>query len=99
MTLHLLVAATAAALFVADSKDDLAKELEPAVRTIQAAFNKGDVATLRRLMTEDHVTILSYAQFSSAADQLRVLSDWKFSAYEIDGLAFKALGKDVALVS
>jgi ketosteroid isomerase-like protein len=82
-----------------DTKDDVGKELDQAVRTIQTAFNKGDVDTLKRLMTEDHVTILSYARFSNTVDQLKVLSDWRFSEYEIDGLVVKGLAKDVALVS
>jgi ketosteroid isomerase-like protein len=82
-----------------DTKDDLGKELEQAVQTIQTAFNKGDVDTLKQLMTEDHVTILSYARFSNTADQLKVLSDWKFSEYLIEGLTVKGLAKDVALVS
>jgi ketosteroid isomerase-like protein len=99
MELQLLIVGIAAALFTAGSKDDLSKELEQAVQTIQTAFNKGDVDTLKRLMTEDHVTTLSYAHFSNTRDQLKVLSDWKFSEYKIDGLTVKGLVKDVALVS
>ena len=54
---------------------------------------------LKQLMTEDHVTILTYAQFSNTADQLQVLADWKFTEYKMEGLKVKALTKDVALVS
>ena len=72
--------------------------MERAVRAIQAAFNKGDVGTLKGMMTEDHVAVLSYARFANAADQLKVLSHWKFSEYKIDGLKAKPVTMDVALV-
>ena len=68
-------------------------------QTIQKAFDKDDVDTLKGLMTKDHVTILTYARFDNASDQLKVLSDWKTSEYKIDGLKVKTLTKDVALVS
>jgi ketosteroid isomerase-like protein len=58
-----------------------------------------DVDALKRLMTEDHVTILTYAQSSNTADQLQFLADWKFTEYKMEGLKVKALTKDVALVS
>jgi hypothetical protein len=37
-----------------------ADEVERSVRSIQAAFDKGDRETLRELMTEDHVSIMTY---------------------------------------
>src|SRR5262249_25064079 len=86
-------------LLAVQARADTAEEVEDAVRTIQRAFNKGDVDTLKGLMTEDLTTTLSYARFSSAADLLKVQSDWKFSEYKIDGLKVKPLTKDVALVS
>ena len=86
-------------LLALQAKADTAEEVEHAVRTIQTAFNKGDVDALKRLMTEDHVTILTYARFSNTADQLQVLADWKFTEYKLEGLNVKALTKDVALVA
>ena len=88
-----------AGLSTGDTQEDVAREVATAVHAVQTAFNKGDVDTLKRLMTEDHVTILTYAHFSNAAQQLRTLSDWKFSAYKIDGLKVKVLTVDAALVS
>jgi len=73
--------------------------VERSAQAIQTAFNKDDVDSLKQLMTEDHMTTVTYAGFSSAADQLKVLSDWKFSEYKIDELKVKTLAKDVALVS
>jgi uncharacterized protein (TIGR02246 family) len=99
MGLQALLTGLALVLPAADAGDDVAKEVERAVRTIQMAFNKGDADALKGLMTEDHVTILSYAQFASAADLLKALSDWQYTEYKMDGLKVKTLGKDVALVS
>jgi len=99
MGLRSLWIGTVVMLLALQAKADTAEEVERAVRTIQTAFNKGDVDALKRLMTEDHVTILTYAQFSNTADQLQVLADWKFTEYKLEGLKVKALTKDVALVS
>jgi ketosteroid isomerase-like protein len=99
MGLRCLLIGTAILILAVQARADTAEEVEDAVRTIQRAFNKGDVDTLKGLMTEDLTTTLTYARFSSAADQLKVLSDWKFSEYKIDGLKVKPLTKDVALVS
>jgi uncharacterized protein (TIGR02246 family) len=90
---------TAVILLAGQARADTAKEVERSVRAIQAAFNKGDVDTLKGLMTEDHVTTLTYARFANTADQLEVLSEFKFSEYKIDGLKVKALTNDVVLVS
>ena len=78
---------------------DQAGDIERSVHAIQTAFDKGDVATLQTLMTEDHVTILTYARFSDRASQLKVLSDFRFSDYVIDDLGVKALTDDAALVT
>src|SRR5262245_17669223 len=87
------------AVFAADARAaEPLKGLEVAVNTIQKAFDTGDADTLAKLMTEDHVTVLSYAQFSTAADQLKVLSEFKFAEYDVSDLKAKRLAKDVALV-
>src|SRR5262249_41834675 len=86
-------------LFASDTKEDGGREVGAEVQNIQAAFNRGDVATVRGLMTEDLLTVLPYARFANAAEQLKVLSAWKISDYKIEGLRVKALTGDVALVS
>src|SRR5262245_23293331 len=86
-------------LLTAQARADTADEVERSVQTILKAFNQGDVDTVKGLMTNDHVAILSYARFESAADQLKVLSNWKLSEYKVDVLKVKTLAKDVALVS
>jgi len=99
MELQCVMLAMAIALSAVQGNDDVAKDVERAVHAVQTAFNKGDVATLQTLMTEDHVTVLTYAQFSNAPSQLKVLSDFKFSTYRIDDLVVKPLSDDAALVT
>ena len=90
----------AAALFIAgEARSDTAEEVERALRAIQAAFNKGDAATLKGLMTEDHVSIMTYARISGAAELLKALGDFKFSEYKISELKVRSISKDVALAS
>jgi ketosteroid isomerase-like protein len=89
----------AGALLAADAKGDVAAEVERAVQAVQTAFNRGDVDAVRELLTADHVTLLSYAHFWNAADQLKVLSAFRFSEYKIDGLRVKALAGEVAQVT
>jgi uncharacterized protein (TIGR02246 family) len=98
MGLNPLVIVAVATMSAGDTPKDVAKEVEAAVQAIQTAFNKGDVDTVKRLMAPDHVSTLTYARFSNAADQLKVLSDWKFSQYQIDELKVRALTRDAALV-
>jgi predicted lipid-binding transport protein (Tim44 family) len=49
-------------LLAVQASADTAEEVEAAVRAIQRAFKKGDVDTLKGLMTEDLTTILTYAR-------------------------------------
>jgi ketosteroid isomerase-like protein len=86
-------------LLAVQARADTAGEVERSVRAIQAAFDKGDADTLRGLMTEDHVSTLTYARFSNAAELLKALPDYKFLEYKISGLEVKALTEDVALAS
>jgi uncharacterized protein (TIGR02246 family) len=99
MGLRSLLLGTAVILLAVQARADTAEEVERSVRAIQKAFNKGDVDTLKRLMTEDHMATLTYARFSNTADQLKVLAEFKFSEYKIEGLKVKVLTKDAALAS
>src|SRR5262249_24977174 len=99
MRLPALLTAIAMVVPTVHVRADVAQEVERAVRTVQTAFNKGDVDTLKKLITADHTTILTYARFTNAADQLKVLADFKFAEYKIEGLKVKVLTKDVALVT
>jgi len=99
MGLRTLLIATAVMLLAVQARADTAGEVERSVRSIQAAFDKGDADTLRGLMTEDHVSTLTYAHFSNATELLKALSDYKFSEYKISELKVKALTTDIALAS
>jgi uncharacterized protein (TIGR02246 family) len=76
-----------------------ADEVERSVRSIQAAFDKGDRETLRELMTEDHVSIMTYTHSSNAGELLKSLSDYNFSEYKISEQRVKLLTQEVALAS
>ena len=94
-----LLIGTVALLLAGQARADTADEVKRSVHAIQTAFNKGDVDTLKGLMTEDHVSVLSYAQISGAAELLRALGDFKFTEYRISELKVRNVTRDVALVS
>jgi uncharacterized protein (TIGR02246 family) len=99
MGLHTLLFVAAGLLPATEARGGVSEEVERAVWAVQTAFNKGDVDGVKKLLTEDHVTLLSYARWSNAADQLKVLDAFKFSEYKIHDLEVKPLTKDVALVT
>jgi uncharacterized protein (TIGR02246 family) len=76
-----------------------ADEVERSVQSIQEAFDKGDRETLRGLMTEDHVSIMTYAHSSNAGELMKSLSDYNFSQYKINDQRVKFLTQEVALAS
>jgi predicted lipid-binding transport protein (Tim44 family) len=99
MGLYALLIVTAGAVAAPDETLDVARDLERAVHSIQTAFNKGDVDTLRVLMTDDHLTILTYAYFSNREDQLKLLSEFRFAEYRVDDLEVRGLTENTAVVT
>jgi hypothetical protein len=99
MKLNSLLLVAAAAFTGAQAGENMSKEVEMAVRTVQTAFDQGNKEVLKRFLTEDHTSVLSYARITSTEDLLRHLSDFKFSEYKIDRLQVKLLSPEVALVS
>ena len=99
MGLRSVLIGTAVLLLAVQARADSADEVERARQTIQTAFNKGDVDTLKSLMTEDLITTLAYARFTDRAELLKVLGELKISEYKMDGLKVKTLTNDVALTS
>ena len=79
--------------------DDIPMDLQGAVRGLQAAFDKGDKETVTAMITDDHVSIMSYAQFYGRASLLEAMSKYKLSEYRIDLLKATTIGRDVALVT
>jgi hypothetical protein len=76
-----------------------ADEVERSVRSIQAAFDKKDRETLRGLMTEDHVSIMTFDHTSNAGELMKSLPDYNFSEYKISEQRIKLLTQEVALAS
>jgi len=99
MGLRSLLIGMVVMLLAVQARADTAEEVERAVNALQKAYDRGDVDALKELMTEDHVTTLSYARFSSRADQLKVLTEFKLTEYRIEGLKVKPLTRDVALAT
>ncbi len=79
----------------ADVRKDVRKEVEKAKQVLQAAFKSRDANVIRQRTTADHLSITTLYQFLSQADQLKALSDYKFSSYKIAGLQVIPLTKDV----
>jgi hypothetical protein len=99
MGLYSLLIVAAGSVPAANADGDVAAEVKRAKQAVQTAFNKGDADAVRKWLIPDHVTLLTYARFTNTADQMKVLSHWKFSEYKITGLKVKPLTKDVALVT
>src|SRR5262245_16931322 len=76
-----------------------ADAVKRSVRSIQAAFDKGAREALQGLMTEDHVSIMTYTHSSNARDLLKSLSDYNFSKYKISEQRVKFLTREVAIAS
>ena len=99
MKLCALLIVAAGIVAAPDETPDVVGDVQRAVRSVQTAFNKGDVDTLRALMTDDHVTVLTYAHFSNREDQLKLLSEFRFSTYKIAGLRVRSLSPELGLVT
>ncbi len=99
MGLHSVLLAAVLLLPAANADDDPAQVVEKSVRTLVTAYDQGDVEQVKRMMTEDHETTLTYARFSNRDDQLKVLADFKVVDYKIEDLHVKMLTKDTALAT
>jgi hypothetical protein len=64
MGLHSVLLAAALLLPAANADDDPAQVVEKSVRSLVTAYDQGDVEQVKRMMTEDHETTLTYARFS-----------------------------------
>jgi uncharacterized protein (TIGR02246 family) len=73
--------------------------VEKSLRSLKTAFNQGDAETIKRLMTKDHELTLSYARFTSRADLLKALGEFKIVDYTIEGLQVKMLAPNAALAT
>jgi ketosteroid isomerase-like protein len=94
LTVGLLVGAGAA------GDGSAAKEVRKALAELNEAFVKGDVETIKRLMTADHVAVTGYyGRPYSRDEQLKSLKDLKPTEYRVGKQTVTPLGKDAALVT
>ncbi len=86
-------------LLVAEGRADVRKEVEKAKQVLQAAYNSRDVNVIQQGTTTDHLSITPLYQYFSQADQLKTLSDVKFSSYEMKDLQVIPITKEVVLLT
>jgi hypothetical protein len=79
--------------------DRLHRELAAAVAELQTAFNEHNRDKVTALVTDSHVSIMSYARFDGRAQLLDHMKDYAFQSYRMDELTTTPLGPEVALVS
>jgi uncharacterized protein (TIGR02246 family) len=99
MRLLCVLIASACMLPAAYGQDDPAPLVEKSLRSLKTAFNQGDAETIKRLMTKDHELTLSYARFTSRADLLKALGEFKIVDYTIEGLQVKMLAPNAAVAT
>jgi ketosteroid isomerase-like protein len=84
----------------AQTANDPAAEVLKLLKSLDTAFEKGDVATVRGLMTDDKVAITPYYDGpQTKEDQIKSLPDFKMPEYIVGQRKTTVLGKDVVLVT
>jgi uncharacterized protein (TIGR02246 family) len=77
---------------------DATDQVEQAVRELQSAWNEGDRDKVVSLVSEDHVSILSYAQFNDRQDLIEHMKSYAFTRYEMSDLKAIQFAPDTVLV-
>ncbi len=98
----LLIVLAAGLLMGADTAKDAgaAKEVAQAIQTLNDAFLKANPDQIRRLMTDEHVSITPYyGGPMSKSEQLKNLPELKMSEYTSGEIKVTFVSKDVALVT
>src|SRR5881394_2930879 len=76
------------------------KEVRQAISTLNDAFVKRDADALRRLMTDDHLSITAYyGGPQTKAEQLKSLDNLQLTEYTAGELKVTMLTADAALVT
>jgi ketosteroid isomerase-like protein len=99
MRAKLLLIGTAILLLGADAKEDASKEVQKSLEVLNDAFAKQDEATIKKLMTEDHVAVTPYGGKQSRADQLKNLPELKITEYTASEARLTMLTKDSAMIT
>lgn len=94
----LLLAAVLGSAAMAAPEDD-AKALVQALGTLNDAYLKKDVDTIKRLTSEDLVVVSASGQRETREEQLKSLGDLKLGGYKTEAVRITHPAKDVAIVT
>src|SRR5262249_55648081 len=97
-----LVLGTAAGLRAAEAPapdSAAAEEVVKQLRTLNEAFVRGDLDTIRRLLADDQVAILSYGEVETKAGQLKKLADFKVTEHSLEDIRAVPITPDVVRVT
>jgi ketosteroid isomerase-like protein len=97
MKSKILLALVAGLLLAADAPKEDAKAVEQAVRSLNEAYLKKDVDTIKRLTGEDLIVVTSSGQRQTRDEQLKSLPDLKLSAYTTEDVRVTTPTKDAAI--
>ncbi len=103
MTLRFLFALVLLAVSLprlsADEAAPLVKEVVKALRQLNDAFVSRNAGVLKKLMTEDHVSITPYAGKEGRAKQIEALTNFKIEKYSTEGMKSQTVTKDSVLLT
>ena len=71
-------------LVAADSPKEDAKAVEQLLRTLNDAYLKKDIDSMKRLMSDDHVAIVASGQRETKVEHLKSLADLKLTEYTME---------------
>jgi uncharacterized protein (TIGR02246 family) len=83
----------------AGADEALVKEVEAAAEALNTAFETHDAATIRALMTPDHVAITPYGGLQRVKDQLRTLPELKYEVYSAGPMSATVSGDDCVILN
>lgn len=99
VVLSLVVMIAGTALFEAEAGDtETIAAINASSNALDDAFSKGDVETIKKLMTPNHITVTPYYDGpQTVQDQLDSLSDLDWSQTIVGDVDVSLLGPDAAL--
>jgi uncharacterized protein (TIGR02246 family) len=97
--IRLALVFVAGLLVAGDSPKEDAKAVEQLLRTLNDAYFKKDVDTMKRLMSDDHVAIVASGQRESKEEHLKSLADLKLTEYTMEDVKVTMPSKDVAIIT
>ncbi|MGL6096695.1 MAG: nuclear transport factor 2 family protein [Fimbriiglobus sp.] len=101
MTRRILAVFAGLVLAAPTRADDAAavKEIETALKELNAAFETGTPAAITKLMTDNHGAVTPWAGRQTRDEQIKTLPDLKLTAYKPGKMTITLIGADGALVT